>query len=331
VLFSGESDDMLRSAEGLAQSHGLQVIGAVQKPPRFEAFRDLLLNYELRSQPREVVAQPGRSPGELLAAIAAGEIFCLYQPKVEMRSGACAGVEAQVRWRHPQDGVLGPEAFMQLAESSGLVSQLTQEAFEIALAQQARWHAAGTPLTLALNVSAQDLADPGFPDFVAACAHRHGIDPQALTVEVADSGVAQRDTVSREVVTRLRLRRCKLAVDDFGRGNSPMASLRDLVFDEMKVDRSLTHGAGADARHAAIFSACVDIARRLQMQTVAVGVEDRADWDACRKHGVDVAQGEFIAPALSAEEFAAWLRGWDERVWVDELIAKGGRGAPARA
>ena len=311
ALCSGESDAMLRTTAQLARAYGLRVNGSLPKPPGIDLLRALLgggpSGAPTHTRRRE------RTQEELLAAIDAGEIFCEYQPKVELSGGALCGVEALVRWRHEADGVIPPADFIEMAERRGAISPLTRRVFDLAVAQQASWKRQGLDLAVSINASALDFGDLDFPDFLKRCTERHAVDPTSIVIEVTESGLARDERVLTEVLTRLRLRRFQISIDDFGNGYSTLAKLRDLVFDEIKIDRGFTHGAAAYERRAAIFHASVEVGRRLGMKIVAEGVEDRADWDFSRLNGADLAQGNYVSRPLGADALVAWHDAWIRR------------------
>jgi EAL domain-containing protein (putative c-di-GMP-specific phosphodiesterase class I) len=139
------------------------------------------------------------------------------------------------------------------------------------------------------------------------------VHPENLILEVTESRLMQDQRVSLEILTRLRLKRFKLSIDDFGTGNSSLTQLRNIPFDELKIDQSFVHGAWANDTQRAMFDASLGLARQLGMETVAEGVEDQADWDFLRQQGCDVAQGYFIARPMPAEKFVPWMLEWEKR------------------
>lgn len=336
VPFSGEAPEVLASVMQLARSHGLNVPGTLGKPPRIEQLEQLPWACAHGQRPgaqRTAAWQPDEAA--LRHALTHGEIDCEYQPKVDMLSGRLVGVEALARWRHAEHGMVMPASFVPLAESCGAVRELTRRVFDVAFAQQARWRDVGLELSVSVNASAQDLEELAFADFVSDCASRHGVPPGSVVIEVTESGLGNDPRLLVEVMSRLRLRRFALSIDDFGSGYSTLAKLRDVVFDEIKIDRSFTHAAHESLRGTVLFDSSVDLGRRLGMRVVAEGVEDRLDWDFCRTHGVHLAQGYFVSQALAGALVPAWEARWRERVAEQGLApATGGPeepggGAPA--
>lgn len=322
ILSSGESDALLRAGEQLATSYGLQMLGSLSKPPSLERLRELLDAARADFEPSRRAPQRVTEAVELARAIDAAQFACMYQPKVDMRTGELVGVEALARWQHPDDGLLGPDAFIAQAERHGLIHRLTRRIFALALEQQARWARQGVALRMAVNASVYDIGDLAFPDYVSDLTRQHGVDPRALVIEVTESGLAQDPRILMEVMARLRMRGFHLAIDDFGNGYSTMLKLRDFSFDELKIDQAFVHGGATNERHAVIFRASVDIGRQLGMHVVAEGIEDQADWGFAAGHEVDVAQGFFVARPLAPDALLPWLAQWRERIADGEIVSR---------
>ena len=311
VLVSGEDGRILQAAEKLAKAHNLNVLGALHKPVSPEQ-----LQHILDRKPRRVARAPRAArkiyePDELRRAIAGGELVNHYQPKVALATGTVAGVETLVRWRHPQDGLVFPDQFIAMAEEHDLIDQLTRAVLTRALRQCRLWQDAGLSLHVAVNVSMENLAALEFPDFVVREAGKAGVPLTSLVLEVTESRLMKDSVAPLDILARLRLKRIGLSIDDFGTGHSSLAQLRDIPFDELKVDRGFVHGACRDASLRAIFEASLGMARRLGMKTVAEGVEDQADWDFLCAAGCDLAQGYFIAKPMPGADVAGWMADWE--------------------
>ena len=312
VLVSGEDERILQSAQRLAEAHRLNVTGAMKKPVNPAQLRQILgvphgfkerRNRERRHYPPERLAQ----------AIASGELLNVYQPKVSMRTGALVGVETLVRWRHPQDGLVFPDQFIAMAEEHHLIDDLTRTVLREALRQVHDWDHEGIAVHVAVNVSMDNLASLDFPDFVAAAMKEAQVPLRSLVLEVTESRLMTNALAALDILTRLRLKHIGLSIDDFGTGHSSLAQLRDIPFDELKVDRGFVHGASTAPGMHAILEGALGIARQLGMRSVAEGVEDQDDWSHLRSIGCDVAQGYFIAKPMAANELPAWIESWRQR------------------
>jgi EAL domain-containing protein (putative c-di-GMP-specific phosphodiesterase class I)/CheY-like chemotaxis protein len=315
ALISGEDPRILRTAERLASSHGLHVLGALHKPAQIEQLVGVLAAAAARPAVRE--AMPAQySPDEIRSAIANQEFVNYYQPKVAMADGSVVGVEVLVRWRHPRDGIVGPDRFIEIAEKHGLIDDLTHLVLsgpQGALNQARFWNDAGHPLQVSVNVSMVSLGDHRFPESIAAGLARAGVPPSQLILEVTESRMMGDPRTTLDILTRLRLKRIGLAIDDFGTGHSSLTQLRDAPFDELKIDRGFVHGASRQEDLRAILLPSLDMARQLGIKSVAEGVEDAADWHFLRSCGCDLGQGYFIGRPMPAGGISGWLAEWEAR------------------
>lgn len=310
ILVSGEDERMLQAAEKLVQAHKISVLGHLSKPVSPEGLAALVGKWAppLQAAPRAERKKYGAD--EVFAAIANGELVNYYQPKVRIATHQVVGVETLVRWRHPVDGLVFPDQFIGVAEAHGLIDDLTRVVLTGALAQARLWQDAGLLLQVAVNLSMDNLASPDFTDMVAGLAAKAGVPPQMMELEVTETRLMQDLRTPLEILTRLRLKRFRLSIDDFGTGNSSLAQLRDLPFDELKIDQSFVRGACSNEKLRAMFDSSLGLARQLGLEAVAEGVEDQADWDFVRKAGCDIAQGYFIAKPMPAADLPAWIQSW---------------------
>lgn len=310
VLVSGEDQRILQSAERLARAHRLRVAGTLYKPVSNDQLQRLLQSLPSACQ-EHIAAGTSYAAEELAEAIARGQLVNHYQPKVDLRSATVVGVETLVRWQHPRDGLVYPDRFITVAEDHCLIDALTRAVLQRALHDARDWQARGYSLQLAVNVSMNNLERLDFPEFVEHAALAAGVAPSLLTLEITESQLMSNRQAALDILTRLRLKRVGLSIDDFGTGHSSLAQLRDIPFTELKIDRGFVHGAWRDSSLRSILSASLDMARKLGMKSVAEGVEDRADWNHLREAGCDVAQGWFVARAMPAEQLPDWLREWE--------------------
>lgn len=313
ILVSGEDERVLQSVEKLVRAHRITVLGHLNKPVNVEQLAALIGRWRPPAQGAGIGEKPVYSADQLRAGIANGELINYYQPKVLIATGSVVGVETLVRWRHPRDGLVLPDQFIALAEQHGLIDQLTQVVLGSALAQARRWRDAGLSLRVAVNLSMDNLISLNFLEEVVNLTARSGVPPHELVLEVTESRLMHDQRVPLEILTRLRLNRFGLSIDDFGTGHSSLAQLRDIPFDELKIDQSFVHGAGSNDLQCAMFDASLGLAKQLKMQSVAEGVEDQADWNFLRQRECDVAQGYFIAKPMPAEDLPAWLADWEQR------------------
>ncbi|MBO0839526.1 MAG: EAL domain-containing protein [Sciscionella sp.] len=241
-------------------------------------------------------------------ALENGEITVHYQPKLALPSRRVLGVEALVRWQHPEWGMLGPDEFIPAVEATGLVDPLTTFVTEQVLGKLRKWANRGMNLTAAVNLSVRSLADEQFPDMVADALRRHEIPAERLTFELTESQVMADPARALPVLRRLHELGVVLAVDDFGTGYSSLAYLRQLPVDEVKIDKSFVLSMGTDLGDLAVVRSIVELGHSLGLTVVAEGVEDDAARDALVTMGCDVAQGYLISRPLPADKLEAWLR-----------------------
>ncbi|MEU6145769.1 bifunctional diguanylate cyclase/phosphodiesterase [Streptomyces sp. NPDC047081] len=252
--------------------------------------------------------------GDLRRALDAHEVQLHYQPKVRF-DGQVAGLEALVRWVHPERGKVPPDEFIAIAESSGLMPHLTEYVLETALGQVARWRAQGLHVPVAVNVSPRDVHTPGFAGSVAARLARHGVPAGALQLEITEHVLLEDPQRAADTLAGLTGHGVKMSLDDFGTGYSSLVHLRRLPVSELKIDRSFVARLAVDAEDAEIVRCTVDLAHSLGLLVVAEGVEDDETWERLRDLGCDAVQGWLVAAAMPAEETTAWLRARGSRGW----------------
>jgi len=240
--------------------------------------------------------------GALRAAIEQRELTVVYQPKVELASGQMVGVEALVRWHHPEHGPVPPDEFIPIAESTALIQPLGQFVLETALNQARRWQDAGLCLHVAVNLSVRNLLEPTLVDRVAELLRRSGITPSTLTLEITESGVMTDPEAAIAVLWGLRRIGVRLSVDDFGTGYSSLAYLKRLPVDEVKLDKSFVLNMTADKHDAAIVRSTIELAHNLGLQLVAEGIEDQETLELLAALGCDLAQGYHLARPMQADQ-----------------------------
>ncbi|MER7044240.1 putative bifunctional diguanylate cyclase/phosphodiesterase [Streptomyces jumonjinensis] len=252
--------------------------------------------------------------GDLRRALDAREVELHYQPKVRF-DGHVAGLEALVRWDHPDRGRVPPDEFIAIAESSGLMPHLTEYVLDTALAQVAKWRAQGLKVPVAVNVSPRDVHTPGFAGAVAARLARHGVPAGALQLEITEHVLLEDPQRAADTLAGLTDHGVKMSLDDFGTGYSSLVHLRRLPVSELKIDRSFVARLAVDTEDAEIVRCTVDLAHSLGLLVVAEGVEDDETWERLRDLGCDAVQGWLVAAAMPPQEATAWLRARGERGW----------------
>ncbi|MGE0802922.1 MAG: EAL domain-containing protein, partial [Lautropia sp.] len=309
VLVSGEGSQVLRVTEELARARRLDVLGVLEKPLRPADLAHMIGTPTggLAPAGRLPVAAPAVTPDELRRAIDAGDIFPVYQPKIEVATGRVIGAEALARWKLPDGSLVSPDVFIPLAEATGLVDRLTEVVMTQVFAQLREWSARGPIERIAVNVAMSSLRDLDFPDRVLARIADARVPNDAVTLEVTESQLMVDAVACVDSLLRLRLRGVRLAIDDFGTRYASLSQLRALPFTELKIDKSFVHGAATDERALAILESSIALGRTLGLNVVAEGVETADDWRRIAGLGCHVALGYLIARPLAADRLDKWL------------------------
>ncbi len=245
--------------------------------------------------------------GQVRGALEREEFIVHYQPKMDLRTKRITGVEALLRWCHPEHGLLAPMKFIPLIEQTALVGPVTLYLIDKALRQMVTWRRLGMTLEMSVNLSARNLLDPELPSQVAELLERHAIPPDRLTVEITESAAMVDPDRAVHVLERLRAGGVGVSVDDFGTGNASIEYLAALPASEIKIDRSFITDILDDARAEAIVRSTIDLARNLELTLVAEGIESEAVLTHLAALGCETGQGYFISRPLPAEELTAQL------------------------
>jgi diguanylate cyclase (GGDEF)-like protein/PAS domain S-box-containing protein len=246
---------------------------------------------------------------DLRAGVERGELFLVYQPRIDIATRKAVGAEALLRWRHPRHGVLAPEAFLPLAEDSGLLVRLGAWILREACIQGRRWLDAGIrPFSVVVNMSARQLRSGGLGGQVRAALQASGLPAESLLIEVPETSVRQLSEPIGQALAELTAAGARLSVDDFGTGYASLPMLQRLRASAVCIDRSLLDGVPHDAERAGLARALIALARGLDFEVVAKGVETSAQRDFLADAGCRVCQGELFAPARAAGEVEPFLR-----------------------
>jgi diguanylate cyclase (GGDEF)-like protein len=259
--------------------------------------------------------------GQVRGALERGEFVLYYQPKVDLQRKRVTGVEALVRWDHPERGLLGPHEFIPQIEPTALVGPFTLQLIEQALVQLVTWRRRGIDLEMSVNLSARNLLDPDLPEQVLALLRRHQLPPERLTVEVTESAALVDPERAVATLAALRARGVGVSIDDFGTGNASIEYLATLPASELKIDRSFITDMLEDKRAEAIVRSTIDLARNLGLTVVAEGIETEAVMDHLQGLGAQTGQGYVIARPLPAAELTEQLSGAFGLVGERELVA----------
>jgi diguanylate cyclase (GGDEF)-like protein len=246
--------------------------------------------------------------GEIARALESGEIEAHFQPKADASSAKIVGVEALVRWRHPERGLIGPSEFVGVAEQAGLGRALTRKMLELGLAQVKAWRDDGLDLHVAVNTTVADLLDADFPGEVAAALAAHGLPAEALVLEVTENMVLSDPVRIGDVLAQLGELGLGLSLDDFGTGYSSLTHLKSLPVGEVKIDRSFVGRMTSDPVDAAIVEATIRLAHSIGSRVVAEGIEDHVTWSSLVANRCELVQGYALSRPLPAAALEQLLR-----------------------
>jgi diguanylate cyclase (GGDEF)-like protein len=242
--------------------------------------------------------------GALRRAIDNDELTLFYQPKLSLSSGRCVGLEALVRWIHPQRGLIPPDQFINLAEQTGIIKHLSDWVLNAAMAQHRQWRDDGLILPIAVNLSMHDLQNPNLPDRVDQLLRHWRVPAGDLQIEITESSLMVDPARALETVTRLRGLGVVIAIDDFGTGYSSLGYLKRLPVDELKIDKSFVQDLATDEDDLAIVRSTIRLGHELGLSVTAEGIENAASFSLLRDLGCDVAQGYYIGRPKPAAEIA---------------------------
>ncbi|MBW4329431.1 GGDEF domain-containing phosphodiesterase [Stakelama sp. CBK3Z-3] len=242
---------------------------------------------------------------DIRAALDEEQIEIRFQPQVEIASGAIVGVEALARWRHPVLGELGAELLLTAAERAGLAGAVSAAIQRAALDAAARWPKALQQLRMSVNITADDVARPGFADTLLGRIDASGFPRSRLTLEVTETGLMEDLGAAADLFSQLRTAQCRVAIDDFGTGYSSLAYLKALPLDYLKIDRKLSQDIGGSARDRVVVRGVIEMARSLGLGLIAEGVETEAQLDLLAKEGCQFFQGFLCAEPLTVDALEA--------------------------
>jgi diguanylate cyclase (GGDEF)-like protein len=248
---------------------------------------------------------------DLADALGGEQLFLLYQPTFDLTTLRPTGVEALLRWEHPERGVVTPDRFIPIAEHSGLIVPIGRWVLDRACRQVARWRSENHSLGLAVNVSGRQLDTDELIDHVRDALRNSGLPPSALTLEITETTLMRDPQATAWRLEALKELGVRVAVDDFGTGYSSMAYLRQFPVDALKIDRSFVSGMSTSRHSAALVNTLVRLGQMLDLETVAEGIEDHAQLDALRLQGCTHGQGFLFARPLGASALEELLAVWD--------------------
>jgi diguanylate cyclase len=297
-------------------SIGVVISGAHGNDPQTLLQRADIAMYVAKQQKRGVVVydpeNDDHSPerlsllGQLRRGIERGELFLQYQPKIDLKTKQVVGVEALVRWQHPDRGMVPPNDFIPLAEHTGLIGPLTMSVLNMALAQAKVWADSGHHIPVAVNISARNLSDDAFADKVKGLLAQHAVASGLLEVEVTESAVMLEPDKATRILNELHAMGVRIAIDDFGAGYTSLAQLKNLPISELKIDKSFILAMESNADDAMIVKSMIDLGHSLNMKVVAEGIETAQAVNALADLQCDTGQGYHLCRPALPEALMQW-------------------------
>jgi diguanylate cyclase (GGDEF)-like protein len=244
---------------------------------------------------------------DLTDALAAEELFLVYQPTFDLKSERTTGVEALLRWRHASRGVIAPDVFIPIAERSGLILAIGRWVLHTATVQAATWRARGHDLSISVNVSGRQLDHDELVDDVRSALAESGLEPSALTVEITETALMKDPEATARRLHAIKALGVRVAVDDFGTGYSSLAYLRQFPVDTLKIDRAFVQGIASSKESAALIQTLIDLGKSLNLETLGEGIEDLAQLEHLQRARCDSGQGFLYARPLEADALTEFL------------------------
>jgi diguanylate cyclase len=247
---------------------------------------------------------------ELRQAVERNELRLYVQPKIRLSTGEVVGMEALVRWVHPERGMVFPDQFIPFAEKTGFIRVITQWVLEKSAALRSQLASRDMDLRISVNLSTRDLLDQDLPHKFAGVLARHHLTPAAFCLEITESAIMDDPVRALQILESLNAMGVALSIDDFGTGYSSLAYLKRLPVQELKIDKSFVMKMEKDADDAKIVRSTIDLGHNLGLKVVAEGIESLAVWELLDNMGCDKGQGYFMSKPMPAEEFASWVMRW---------------------
>jgi EAL domain-containing protein (putative c-di-GMP-specific phosphodiesterase class I) len=299
------------SAEAVLRSFNTPIIGILRKPVDVERLKGMLADCKSHQPTPRKIDENAReyapSASDIREALDKSQFVPYFQPKFCLDTGIPNGTEMLARWAHPMRGILSPAAFVPAMESANLIDALSDSLFSKAMLCAKAWLQTGCDIGMALNLSPLTLQNTDMPNHLGELVRFHDIPPSRITIEVTETAVSENISAVMESLTRLRMQGFAISVDDFGTGYSSLLQLSEMPFTEIKIDRNFVSGAIENRKTTLIAESIVDLAKKLDLHTVAEGIETRMQLDFVKKLGCQTGQGYFLAKPMPHNDLLKFL------------------------
>lgn len=315
IVVSGLEPAILHTVETMARAYRMQVLGAIHKPLTHEQLSACLSRFNLPGTANGFVPPVAEAaPGDLKSGLKHGEFIPLFQPKVSLSTGDLVGVEVLGRWFRPSHGVLLPQDFLPAIERAGLMAELLETMLLQACAHLKAWNERGLALSAALNVSTLSLSELPLADRLEDLVRAQGCEPRQIIFEIIETGLGSDLAPVLKVLAQLRLKGFGLSMDCFGGGFMEPNRLSNLPFTGLKIDQAAMREAQKHEWNRTLVETNLELARKLNLRTVAERIETRGDWEKAKKLGWDEAQGFFISRPIPGHQVPEWAKSWRLRM-----------------
>lgn len=323
IIASALKQTIIRSIEIMAQSYGVYILGIINKPITINKLEPLIQKY-MAITINELSKKSNKSSTiitrqEIEIGLENEEFEPFFQPKIDMANGFIKGVEALARWRDPKKGIITPNDFISQMETEGLIDNLVWLILKKSAMYCKAWCKAGLNITISVNLSIHSLMDINFAGKIIAFLDEQIIEPSQIIFELTESATTIHFGSILENLARLRIHGYGLSIDDYGTGYSSMQQLMRIPYTELKIDQSFITNAALNESNRVIVSSSLDMAKKLNMISVAEGVESQEDWNFLSALGCDLAQGYFISKPIPGDLFYDWALKWKKSRFVREI------------
>ncbi|ANJ66301.1 diguanylate phosphodiesterase [Halothiobacillus diazotrophicus] len=308
IIISAMDSRLLELVQRMAAMYDIHLLGSIEKPISLERLKNLLNSYRPKSAIQIAEEKPAPfSLDEIRQGISEAQFEPFFQPKVDFKSGAVIGAEALARWRHPDHGIIAPQAFIPLLEERGNIDDLTFLMLERSAMACKELHESGYPISISINLSRVSLHDATLADKIAKVVLKTGLDPKYIILEITETAAMTDVAHALENLARLCMKGFALSIDDYGTGYSSLQQLTRIAFSELKIDQFFVKDLVHHESLRIVVQSSIDMARRLGVKSVAEGVETQADWEMLASLGCDTAQGYYIARPMDFESFRQFI------------------------
>jgi len=315
IITSAQDSKLLASVAKMTTMYGIKLLGVIGKPVMPSQLQELLAKYgEAEVRRQQPVAARSFTLDEILQGIRTNQFEPFFQPKVDLKTGQLVGAEALARWVHPEHGVIGPNSFIPQLEQSGNIDDLTFLILEKSATACRSFHDGGFKLSISVNLSLASLDDATLANKIAQVVHKAGIEAQYIMLEITESAAMTNVAPALENLARLCMNGFSLSIDDYGTGYSSMQQLTRIAFRELKIDQSFVKDCADNEALRIVIESSIDMAHKLQVKSVAEGVETKQDWDTLKSMGCDTVQGYFIAKPMNETAFCDFMANYRQRV-----------------